>query len=68
MFSITFENEVYKQWTFDYLFETYEGARRYLVTNGFIERNRVFERKDYNWRKYDKAYIKEMKLWNKGGK
>jgi len=65
MFSITYENEVYRQWTCDYVFESFEDAKDYLKKDGFIEKNRLFERVDYNWSKYLKAYIEPIKLFKK---
>jgi hypothetical protein len=65
MFGITFENEVYKQWTSDYIFEDFKEAKNYLLEQGFIESKRLFERKDYNWSKYVKAYIAPKKIYKK---
>jgi hypothetical protein len=63
MFIITFEDEIYHQWTCEYIFDNFDVAKTYLIGQGFIEKNRLFERKDYNWSKYVKAYISQRKLY-----
>lgn len=65
MFIITFENEKYKQWSCEYLFNHFNDAKDFLKEKGFIEKNRLFERKDYNWSKYVKAYITPLKTYKK---
>lgn len=67
MFMITYENEVYKKHQDDYIFGEFEDARKYLQEKGFVEKNRIFKRENYNWVKYQKAYIEPVKLY-KGGK
>ena len=63
MFAITYENEVHQQWCCGYIFEKFEDAKQFLIDQGFKEKNRVFERKDYNWSKYLKAYISPRKVY-----
>lgn len=63
VFTITFENEIYKQWSCDVVFEKFENAKNYLIEQGFIERNRLFYRENHNWNGYTKAYISPMKIW-----
>lgn len=63
MFTISFENEVYKQWTCEFVFENFNDAKSYLINKGFIEKNRLFERRDHNWNKYSKAYINRAKVY-----
>lgn len=63
MFGITFENEIYQQWSCDYVFYNFEDAKSYLKGKGFIEKNKLFERVDYNWSKYVKAYIEPKKVY-----
>lgn len=64
MFAITFEDEVYNQWSCEYVFNNFEDAKNYLISQGFIEKNRIFERKNYNWSSYLKAYITPRKVYN----
>lgn len=64
MFAITFENEVYRQWSCEFLFNNFEDAKRYLLSQGFAEKNRLFVREDFNWSKYIKAYISPRKIYN----
>lgn len=63
MFTITFENETYQRWEDDFIFAQFEDAKRYLLQQGFTEKNRIFERKDYNWSKFIRAYIQPKKLY-----
>jgi hypothetical protein len=63
VFLITYEDEIYKQWSCDYIFNKFEDAKKYLIDQGFIEKNRLFERKDYNWSKFVKAYISPIKIY-----
>ncbi|PGO60602.1 hypothetical protein CN981_08620 [Priestia megaterium] len=63
MFMITYENEVYRQWSDDYIFEDFDKAKAYLKGKGFIEDNRTFKRENYNWVTYQKAYIEPVKLY-----
>lgn len=63
MYIVTFENEIYQQWTCEYIFNEFEDAKSYLLQRGFIEKNRLFERKDHNWSKYTKAYVTPRKVY-----
>lgn len=63
MFSITFEDEVYRQWEFEAIFLTFNEAKKYLINQGFVEKNRLFYRENYNWSKYLKAYITPRKVY-----
>jgi hypothetical protein len=63
LFTITYEDEVYKRWNSDYVFEDLEDVKDYLKDQGFIENNRIFQRKDYNWSNYVKAYIKPLTVY-----
>jgi hypothetical protein len=63
MFTIIFENETYKQWSCEFIFNDFETAKKYLTTQSFVEKNRIFERTDYNWCKYVKAYISPVKIF-----
>lgn len=65
MFLITFEDQTYKQWSHDTLFEDFKEAKKYLTDDGFVEDARLFIRKDYNWSKYVKAYITPVKVKKK---
>jgi len=67
LFLITFENEIHKQWSCEYVFENFDDAKHYLISQGFIETGRIFERKNYNWSKYIKAYITPKKIYSKDG-
>jgi hypothetical protein len=63
VFVITFENEVYKQWSCEFVFGSFESAKGYLLNQGFVEKNRLFVREDYNWSIYLKAYISPIKVY-----
>jgi hypothetical protein len=63
MFTITFEDEVYKQWSCEFIFNEFEEAKKYLIEQGFSEKNRLFVRENYNWSKYIKAYISPRKIY-----
>lgn len=65
MFTITFENEIYTRWSPQLVFTSLEDAKEYLTEQGFIEQARLFERKDYEWSKYLKAYINPVKVYIK---
>jgi ribosomal protein L22 len=65
MFEIIFENETHAQWSSDFVFEDFDEAKDYLLDQGFLEKNRIFERKDYNWCKYLKAYITPKKAYKR---
>lgn len=65
MFTITFENEIYTRWSPQLVFTSLEDAKEYLTEQGFIEQARLFERKDYKWSKYLKAYINPVKVYIK---
>lgn len=65
MFSIMYENKSYHQWSDKYIFESFEDAKEYLERRGFVERNRLFYREDYNWNEYMKAYISPREAWIK---
>lgn len=66
MFGITFENEIYKQWSCEYVFNSFDDAKDFLKEQGFIEKNRLFYRENYNWSEYIKAYISPRKVYLKG--
>lgn len=66
MFTITFENEVHQQWSCEYVFNSFEDAKDYLINHGYVVKNRLFERHNYNWNKFTKAYIEQRKIYNKG--
>lgn len=63
MFSITFENERNRQHSCEYLFNSRKEAKDYLESQGFIEVGRLFERRNYGWNRYTKAYIERKKLY-----
>lgn len=65
MFEVTFENEIHKQWSCDYIFYEFEDAKEYLKDIGFIQRDRVFIRENYNWITFQKAYISPVKVYEK---
>lgn len=63
MYLITYENEKYKKFHDDYVFDSYDSAKNYLKQKGFVEDNRTFKRINYNWVAYQKAYIEPLKLY-----
>lgn len=65
MFSIVFENEVYDQWSCEYVFKSFVEAKLYLRSKGFIEKRGLFYREGYNWIEYTKAYISPRKIWQR---
>lgn len=68
MFEVTFEDELHRQWSSEFIFYNVEDAKEYLLDKGFIEKNRIFERKHYNWSVFLKAYISPKKIYdNKQG-
>ena len=67
MFVIMFENEVHKQWSCEYIFNELSDAKKYLINQGFLEKNRLFIRENYRWSKYVKAYIAPRKLYKEMG-
>lgn len=65
MFTITYEDEIYRHWSCEFIFEDFNEAKQFLLEKGFIEKNRIFERRNYNWCKYLKAYISPLKIYKK---
>lgn len=63
MFVITYQNEVNVRWNDDLVFRELDNAKKHLTQQGFIENNRIFERKDYGWSKYLKAYINPTRVY-----
>ena len=63
MYTITYETKIYKQWESEYVFNSFAEAKDYLLENGFIEKNRIYERINYGWSKYLKAYINLKKIY-----
>lgn len=63
MYIITFEDERHKQYVDEYVFTSRKKAKEYLESKGFTEIGRLFERRNYNWVRYTKAYIERKKLW-----
>jgi hypothetical protein len=67
MFEITFEDEIHRRWSSEFIFRSLDEAKNYLLSKGFIERNRLFYREKYNWSIYLKAYIMSKKIYDEGG-
>ncbi len=65
MFAITYVDKVHSRWNDEYLFNKFEDAKQYLIDKGFIENNRVFEKEEFPWITYRKAYINPMKIYLK---
>jgi hypothetical protein len=63
MFTITFEDEIHRQWECEFLFTTFKEAKKYLTDQDFVEKNRLYYRENYNWSKYLKAYIIPKKIY-----
>lgn len=63
MFEVTFEDGLHRQWSSEFIFSSFEDAKGYLLEQGFIEKNRLFERRNYNWSIFLKAYITPKKLY-----
>ena len=63
MFTITFENQMHSQWSCDYVFESYDDAKTYLRANGFVLKQGLHVRSNYNWSAFTKAYITPRKVW-----
>lgn len=65
MFIITFEDELHRQWSTDFVFTKFNEAKEYLLEKGFIEKNRLFVRENCGWVLYEKAYITPLKVYTK---
>lgn len=63
MFEITFENDVHVQWSCEYIFETIDDAKEYLIKKGFVEQNRLYYSKHNQWLYDLKAYIEPKKVY-----
>lgn len=63
MFEITFEDQIHRHWSSGFVFEHFADAKDYLIKQGFIEKNRLFVRENYNWSLYLKAYISPVKIY-----
>lgn len=64
VFEVTFEDEVHRQWSCEFIFSNFNDAKNYLLNKGFIEKNRLFYRENYKWSLYLKAYITPKKVYS----
>jgi hypothetical protein len=62
-YTITYQDKMNHQWSSQFVFNDFNTAKEYLLKQGFVEKNRTFERIDYNWCKYMKAYISPRKIY-----
>lgn len=65
MFVIMFENEAGIRRVHENGFKNFDDAKQYLKDEGFVENNRLFERENYNWITFGKAFITHVKEYLK---
>lgn len=68
MFTITYQNNHYRQWTDRFIFEDLETAKEYLKKQGYVENNRMFEQVNRGWSVYTKAYITRREVYRDNSK
>lgn len=64
MFEVVFENQQHFQWSCDFIFNSYDDANEYLLSEQFTKASNGFES---NWDACIKAYITPKKVY-RGGK
>lgn len=65
MFIILYENEAGTRWVYEEGFDEFADAKKHLLDEGFIENNRRFERRNYNWITLNRASIVNVKVSKK---
>lgn len=60
MFEITYETSTHFQWSCEFIFNTYDDAKKFLTNQGF---NKVSNGFESDWEACPKAYITPKKIY-----
>lgn len=63
MYTITYKDQSFKQWSSEYVFNTFTDAKGYLEGRGFKGNGGVMEREITGWCEKLKAYIELRKVY-----